>query len=135
VEERAYLDGSRIPCLKQVHQPAQRAPRVDDVFNQQDVLALELGLGIVQKANMPTRDRRIPVAACHEEVDLKWTIDLPHQVTEKYKAPLQKPEYEELAIRIRRRDILSQLADARRDLLFRVHDSANGPAEQSRISD
>ena len=34
-----------------IHQPAQRSARVDDVFDQQDVLSFELGFRIVQQAD------------------------------------------------------------------------------------
>ena len=103
VEQRANLNGSRFPCLEQVHQPAQRSTRIDDVFDQQNVLSLELGLRIVQQADVAAGLGRVAVARRHQEIDLQRPTDLAHQVTEKYKAPLQEPEHEQLAVGIRRR--------------------------------
>src|SRR5262249_10273912 len=112
----------------------QRTTRIDDVLDEQNVLALQLGLGIVQKPDVSARLRRVAVTRRNEEVDLERPSDLPDQVAQKDKAALQEPEHEELALGIRRSDFVPELAHPLRDRGLVVHNATYGATQESRIS-
>ena len=93
---------------KKIHQPVQRPAGIDDVLDEQDVLALELGFRIIHQPDVPARHRRVAVARGDEEIDLQRPPDLAHEVAQKDKASLQQPEHQQLAVRIARRDLLAR---------------------------
>lgn len=133
VKECADVQRTRFPCLQQVHQPAQSPTGVDDVFDEQNVLSLELGFRIVQEADVAAGLRRVAVARGDQKIDLQWPLDFPDQITQKYKAPLQEAEDEKLAAREPLGDLTAKLCHSRRDPFLRVDDSANGTPEQAWI--
>ena len=134
VKQRADLDGTRIPCLEQIHQPIESPPGVDDVLDEKDVLVLQRHLRTVDEPNGAARYGRVAVARRHEEIHLYGSVNLPHQITNKYKASLQQTEDEQLSIGIGIRDFLAQLAHTTRDLVMVVDDPADFSSKQSGIS-
>jgi hypothetical protein len=90
VQQRANLQRTRIPCPKEIHQATQGSARIDDVLDQQDVLALQLGFGIVQQPNVPTLLCSVAVTRRNEKIDLQRPPDISDQVTEKYKTPFEQ---------------------------------------------
>ena len=75
-------------------------PRIDDVFDEEDVLSFEPGLRIIQQPDVPL-EPCVAVARGDEEVDLQRPHDLPDEVTEKDETSLQQSKDEQLAVRIR----------------------------------
>ena len=75
VEQRADGQAPRLPGAQQRHQALQGLPCINNILDQQDMFALEPGLGIVDQADRPARDLAVAVGAGDEEVDLDRPLD------------------------------------------------------------
>src|SRR5690349_19387167 len=71
VEESADRQGDGSPLGEERQQAPESVAAVDDVLDQHDVLAGEIGLGIVEEVDVAARDRAAPVRARDQKVDLK----------------------------------------------------------------
>ena len=132
---RAQISRERgFRARNKIHQAIQRPAGVDDVFHQQDVLSLELGLRIVHQPDVAARDRRVTVARRDQKVDVQRPIDLADQVAQKDEASLQQPQHEQITVGIRRGDLRAELPHSRRDLRRVIDDAAQRSSLEPRIS-
>jgi len=133
VEQRADGDRGRPTRLQERDEVLQGATRVHDVLDEEEVLPLQRCLGIVEQADRPRRDRRIPVARGDEEVDVERALDLTHQIGEEDETPLEEAEHEQLPIGIRGGHVLSEGATAGGDRLRREGDPVDSAALEPRV--
>ena len=120
-------------CAEQREELLQRAAGVHDVLDEEDVLPLELRLGVVHQVHLARRHRRVAVTRRDEEVDLERAFDLPDEVRQEDEAPLQEAEHQQVTVRIGGGDLLAQLAHATRDRRLVEGDSLDGAPLEARI--
>src|SRR4029078_4921585 len=100
VQQRANFERARRPLPKKRHETVEGSSRIDDVLYQKYVLPFQSSLGIVQQPNCSARFHRVTVARCDEEIDLKRTPDVTHEIAQENEASLQQSQDEQIAVRI-----------------------------------
>src|SRR5215208_740056 len=133
VKQRTNLQRSWLPLLQYSDETIQSASRIDDVLNQQNILPFQPCFGVVNEVDGSTRYSSITVARCYQEIDLKWTSDLPHEVTEKDEASFEQSQHQKIAVRIGGGDLSAELSDSPRDSGLVERDSLDGSSRQAGI--
>src|SRR5690606_3198721 len=111
----------------------QGASRVHYILNKQYVPILQPRFRIVDQLHRSTGDGGVTVAGSYEEVYLKRPVNGAHKVTEKYEAPLEEAEHEQIAVRIGGRNFRAEFAHATRYRLLIEDDAFQGVAAQPRV--
>ncbi len=116
VQERADLDGARVARLEEIHQVRDRQPRVDDVLDDEDVLAGD-GLGeVVRDLDDAGALRAFAVGAHAQEVHPERQIDRAAEIRRKDEAALEDDDEDKVAIFVVPRYLRAELQDSVGDL-------------------
>ena len=132
VQEATEPDAAGTPRRDLLEEIATRQTRVDDVFDDEDVLPLNRPGQIEGDAYDPARLRRVSVALNAEKLDRKRQVDRAHQVRQKYEAPLQHTEEHEWLSAVVLRDLGAELLHFACDLLCRKQDLLGRGVRHSR---
>ncbi len=119
VEERRCDERGRLAKPERLAEVAQGQPRVDDVLDDDQVAAFELGVEILEQADS-VRAARLdagPVAGQLDEVDGVDDRQRAREVGEEDQARLQRADEQRLAAGVVARDLGAELTDACRELL------------------
>jgi hypothetical protein len=119
VEERRRRERGRVPELQRAHEVVERQARVDHVLDDDDVAALDLAVQVLEEADpaVPAGLGVRPVAGELDEVERVRGGDAPRQVREEDVARLERRDEQRLPVGVVARDLGTELADARRELL------------------
>src|SRR5690348_15748912 len=118
MQQGTNLQAAWRALAQQHHQTVEGLSRIDDILHQEDMLTPQLGLRIVQQADIPARDRIVAVAGRHQEVHLERPLDAPHEIAQENEASLEETEHQQLTVGVGRGDLLAELADPARDRLL-----------------
>src|SRR5688572_81430 len=133
VEQRAHLEGARASLGEKIEESAQRPAGIHDVLDEQNVLAFQCRLRIIHQSYASARHRRVAVSRRDQNIYLQLTTDLAHEVAQEDEAPLEQTEREQVAIRVRVRDLAAKLAHTGRDLVGVQRNPLDRPPVQARI--
>jgi hypothetical protein len=118
VEQGDDGERARLAQRERLAEEAQRQSRVDDVLDQQDVAAADLGVQVLQEPD-PARAARLRLGAVAGELDEVERVrdrDRAREVGDEDERRLQRRDEQRLAAGVVPRDLASELADTRRDL-------------------
>src|SRR5687768_4748240 len=133
VQQRTDLERPRFPLLKYSHQTIQRAPGINNIFDQKDVLPFQTRFRIVNQIHLPAGDHPVAITRSHQKVDLKWTSYLPHKIAQKNEASLQQAQHQQVSIRIGSADLSAELRDSCGDGRLIERNSLDGSSGKTRV--
>lgn len=133
MQQGANFERAGRSLTEERHETVKGSSRVDDILDQKNVLAFESSLGIVKQSNCSARFHRVTVARCNQEIDLKRTPYVTHQIAKKDEASLQQSKDEQLAVRICFSYLFAHLRNAPGDGVFIVSDALECPSGKSRV--
>src|SRR4051794_8649719 len=132
-EQRADLERGRVAGPQVAQQVVEGEPGVDDVLDEEDVAALDRGVGVLED---PTDTRGIggrAIARDRHEVDLARDRQLPHQVGHEQHRALEDADHQQVAAVVVAADVGPQLADSSLKVLGADQGLADSAAGHSSV--
>lgn len=134
VQQCTNFERLRLSLTEQIDKPIEGPPRIDDILYKENVFALKICFRIIQQSHNTARFHRVAIRRCNEKVDLERTLDMTYEIAEKNKTSFEQTEHEQIAIRIRRRDIGTQLRNSRLNGCRVVHHTLHGAPVETRVA-
>lgn len=128
VQHGADFERTGFTIVQQIDEPVERTPRIDDVFDQQDVFTLQFRFRIIEETDHTTRLHRIAVRRRNQEIHLQGSFNVTHEIAEEDEASFQQAEHEQVPVGVMRRDFGAKLLHAFLDGLRVVHDAPKRPS-------
>src|SRR3954452_13829245 len=123
-EQRAHLEGGRVPGHEVAAQIRQGEARVDDVLDHQHVPTAEINVEVLDDADDAAGFGGAAVRRHGHEVELDGQVDGAGQIAHEHEGALEHPDEERRSPRVVGGDLAPQFVDAPLELLLGHHDLA-----------
>src|SRR5262249_21714177 len=116
IQQRHRRERARLAHLEDARERMERESGVDDVLDQEHVLAADVLVEILEQPNAPQSARALPVVALQlDEVDSMQNRHGAREVGEEDDACLEQPDEQWIAARVVGPDLLTELGDTSTD--------------------
>ena len=116
LSRQAVRERLRAARAQDVLQVGERQPGVDDVFDDEDVLAVERGVEVLQQPDFAGAGRALGVARHGHEVERDVAVHVAHQIGQEHERALEHGDNVQAVGEVAA-DVGGHLGDARLDLV------------------